>query len=73
MTYKKYVYNNEKDKNGFNEVHLLDECKHLPDEKNRVYLNERRGFYDAAEYAESLKPDAKFDGCHHCLEKYHRG
>ncbi|MCG4457653.1 hypothetical protein PT177_03180 [Erysipelothrix rhusiopathiae] len=69
---KKYLYNKSKTDGVYHEVHVTT-CKHLPDMKNRVSLDEQKNCHDAIKKAERLTGDHDFDGCMYCCENCHNG
>jgi len=65
-----YIINNNKDSNGYNEVHTTA-CEHLPLKQNQVPLGWHVNSREAIAHAKRIGwKDA--DGCYYCCNDTHR-
>jgi hypothetical protein len=74
----KYIINKKKQgsKNGNNyEVHVSNNCEHLPLIDNRVSLGDFNNCDDALSYAKKRYPSksSEIDGCYYCCYSCHIG
>ena len=66
---KHYYVNKQAQSNGDHEVHTED-CKYIPEVRNREYLGYFTNCQDAIKKAKSIFPTA--DGCFFCSRECHK-
>lgn len=67
---KKYYVNKKQQSNGDHEVHTED-CAHMPNEENRMYLGIFSNCHDAV--TKSKEYYSQSNGCYFCSNECHTG
>jgi len=67
----RYIINTKAGKNGYHEVHRVD-CKHLPDEHNRLGLGMNHSANQVIRNMKHFMPKIKVDGCYYCCPECHK-
>lgn len=67
-----YYFNDSTDEHGKHEVHG-DDCKHLPEPRNRTLIGYCLNCKDAIQRAKREYPFKSFDGCYWCSRACHTG
>ncbi|WP_366011178.1 hypothetical protein [Kosmotoga sp.] len=67
--YKIYYVNKNAQTTGEHEVHTED-CEHLPDTNNRIYLGRFDNCHDAIKKAKNYYDNV--DGCYYCCYSCHK-
>lgn len=67
-----YIINANPNKNGFHELHIKDDCKYIPNEKEQIKVGYFFECSAAIRHLQILYPGINFDSCDYCCNIYHR-